>query len=57
MDRSPQAQPALQLAVAPLLAVNMGWLRGDDELRRIFGSRVVDADGREGDEGAMAGAR
>ena len=46
----------MQAARSPLLAVNTGWLRGDDELRRIFGSRVVDADGRDGDEGAMPGA-
>ena len=57
VDRPSQALPAPQFAQAPLLAVNTGWLRGDDELRRIFGSRVVDADGREADDGAMAGAR
>ncbi len=55
--RVPQdpAVAAAQPAQAALLAVNPRALKGDDELRRIFGSRVVDAGERDDDAGAVPG--
>ena len=51
------APAAAEPARAALLAVNPRALKGDDELRRIFGSRVVDAGDRDDDAGAVPGTR
>jgi len=55
--RVPQdsAAAAAQPAQSALLAVNARAVKGDDELRRIFGSRVVDAGERDDDAGAVPG--
>ena len=55
--KAPQdaAAAGAQPVQAALLAVNPRALKGDDELRRIFGSRVVDAGERDDDAGAVPG--
>ncbi|EFN53652.1 hypothetical protein CHLNCDRAFT_136380 [Chlorella variabilis] len=40
----------------PLLAVNMRHLKAEEELKRMFGSRVVEEDDEEGGAGAYANA-
>lgn len=43
-------------APRPLLAVDMRQLRADEELRRMFGSRVVDEEDDDGGAGACRDA-
>ena len=56
VNRASQELAALKAERAgPLLGVKANKLKADDEMRRIFGSRVVDAEARSTQAGGMVG--